>query len=164
MKEKELKEYYSIVDDILKNKEFIKRKEFPHHGEESVYTHSLRVSMLAYKIAKKLKVNKEDAAIAGLLHDMYHQPWQTKTEKTKFFKQHGFTHAKEALDTANLHFKDKLNKKIEDAILRHMFPLNIIPPKYTTGWIVTISDKLISLEVLKDIKNLPKYLGFIKKK
>ena len=30
-----------------------------------------------------------------------------------------------------------------------MFPLNIALPKYKESWIVTISDKLVSLEVMK---------------
>ena len=41
-----------------------------------------------------------------------------------------------------------LNKKIENAILRHMFPLNIIPPRYKEAWIVSVVDKLVSLEVI----------------
>ena len=48
-------EYLTIVEDILNNKEFQKRKKYNHHGGKSVYDHSLEVSFLAYKISKKLK-------------------------------------------------------------------------------------------------------------
>ena len=50
-------EYYSIINDILKNEEFQKRKNFMHHGNQSVYDHSLSVSKKAYLISKKLNLN-----------------------------------------------------------------------------------------------------------
>ena len=44
--------------------------------------------------------------ISRFLHDFYDKPWQSnnhklvKQEKVKFFKQHGFVHAKEAAKNA----------------------------------------------------------------
>lgn len=143
------KEYYEIVDVILKHPEFIKRKEYKHHGEISVYEHSLKVSKKAYKMAKKHKKDYKSAAIGGLLHDFYHNPWQENTEKKKFFKKHGFVHAREALENARNVFPQLMNDRVENIILRHMFPLNIKPPKYIEGWYVTLADKIVSLEVLR---------------
>ncbi len=157
-------EFIQIARIIIEHEEYIKRKDFPHHGEETVYQHSMKVAYVGYIIAKKLGANYNDVVIAGLLHDFYTTPWQDNTEKVTFFKQHGFVHASEALDNSKLYFEEYLNKYIEDAIKKHMFPLNIIPPKYLTSWIVTLSDKYVSLEVLKDVKNLPKYIGIKKKK
>ena len=37
-----------------------------------------------------------------------------------------------------------MNKRIENSIVRHMFPLNIIPPKYKEGWVITYADKVLS--------------------
>lgn len=157
-------EYYDIVKDILENKEFQKRKEYPHHEDESVYEHSLKVSILAYRLAKKNGFDYRSAAIGGLLHDFYSEPWQNKKKKTKLFKMHGFVHAKEALENSLKHFPNLVNDRVANIILRHMFPLNIIPPKYKESWVVTMVDKLCSLEVLKHPKSYPKYLGFNKKK
>ena len=42
-----------------------------------------------------------------------------------------------------------------------MFPLTL-PPKYYEGWIVTIADKVVSLEVFKNPKELYKYIGLNK--
>lgn len=56
-----------------------------------------------------------------------------------------------------------MNEKIEDIILRHMFPLNIRPPRYLESWIVTLSDKYVSMEVIKDVKHLHHYVGIKKK-
>jgi len=142
------KEYYEIVEEILEHPEFKKRNTYTHHGKITVYDHSLAVSKLSYRIAKKIKVDYKAAAIGGLLHDFYYEPWQNNKVKKKFFKKHGFVHAKEAADNSNRYFKKYMNKKVENIILRHMFPLNIKPPKYIESWIVTIADKCISLEVI----------------
>ena len=157
------KEYLDIVLDILYNPEFKKRKSWIHHENCSLYEHSLAVSYISYKIAKRKGWNYQDAAIGGLLHDFYYRPWQEHLdEKVPFFKQHGFVHAKEALENSRIYFPQHLNPRIENIILRHMFPLNIIPPKYKEGWLVTYVDKKLSLNVVIDIKNLPKYLGLIR--
>lgn len=155
----EAMEYYNIIYDILKNSEFQKRKKYKHHGDITVYDHSLAVSKLSYIIAKKLKCDYKSAAIGGLLHDFYKEPWQENKQKKSFFKKHGFTHAKDAMDNSYIYFNNLMNKKIENIILRHMFPLNKIPPKYIEGWIVNLSDKYISLEVFKNYKFLYRLLG-----
>ena len=151
MKRKEKKdlEYNLIIKDIINSEEFQKRKNFSHHGKISVYDHSLSVSKKAYKIAKFFKLDYKSAAIAGLLHDFYEKPWQDDKTKYPFFKQHGFTHAQNALINSQKYYHEYLNETIENAILRHMFPLNIVPPKYKVGWIVTLSDKIVSMEVFK---------------
>lgn len=144
------KEYYEIVKDILESDEFQKRKTYPHHGNITVYEHSIRVSYLAYKVSKYFKsVDTRCVAIGALLHDFYDEPWQGKLPKKPFFKKHGFVHAKQALINSEKLYPSHLNDKIKDIIKKHMFPLNITPPKYKESWIVTICDKMISLEVLK---------------
>jgi uncharacterized protein len=52
-----------------------------------------------------------------------------------------------------------MNKRISNIILRHMFPLNIVPPRYIEGWVVTYVDKKVSMDVFVNIKAIPKYLG-----
>lgn len=151
-------EYLEIVAEILDNEEFQRRKEYHHHENRSVYCHSLTVSYYSYLIAKKIRLDYSSAAIAGLLHDFYYDDWQLT--KTKGFKNmHGFVHAKQALENSEKHFPDLLNDKISDSIKKHMFPLTIMPPKYFEGWIVTMVDKVISLEVFKSPKKLYKYIG-----
>jgi len=162
-------EYYLIVDKILENPEFQRRKTFEHHGTITVYDHSLAVSKLAYKLAKLTKQDYKAAAISGLLHDFYYKPWQVKKEKNKtnkeekkkFLEKHGFVHAREAMENSKKYFPEYMDKKVENAILRHMFPLNKIPPKYIVGWIVTIADKCVSCEVILH-PSFFKYLMFNK--
>ena len=157
-----LEEYYEIINNILENPEFQKRKTYAHHGKITVYDHSLAVSKLSYKIAKKLKRDYKAAAIGGLLHDFYYEPWQGNTKKTKFFKKHGFVHASEARDNSYQYFPEYMNEKIENIIIRHMFPLNITPPKYIESWVVTIADKWVSCEVIFNPSFFKYLFGFRK--
>lgn len=159
------KEYLEIIAVILNHPEFQKRKEYPHHENESVYEHCLKVSKLAYKIAKKLRLkNPEEIAIGALLHDFYSEPWQDKHEKKPILQKHGFVHAKEAAQNAKKYFPEIMNERIEDMIRCHMFPLNIRPPKYLGSWIVNISDDIVSLNIFLHPSELPKYVGIKRKK
>ena len=154
------KEYLKIVSPILNSPEFKRRKKWMHHEGVSLYEHLLIVSYLSYKICKKYNFHYKDAASGGLLHDFYYRSWQDNLgDKKPFFKQHGFIHAKEAMYNSYKFFPKYMNKRICNIILRHMFPLNIIPPRYKEGWVVTYVDKKVSMEVFVNIKAIPKYLG-----
>ena len=156
------KEFLSYVQEILDSDEFKKRKKFEHHENESVYDHSLKVAYDSYLYAKKHKLNVRDISIGGLLHDFYYKPWKEDHEKKPLLKKHGFVHAKEALENSHKHFPHLMNDRIDNIILRHMFPLNIKPPKYKESWVVTMMDKKDSLSVLKHPSAWPSYLGFKK--
>lgn len=151
------KEYYNYAKDILRNSEFQRRKDFLHH-QDSVYEHSIKVSMIAYKISKYLSkyfpISTEDVVVSALLHDFYLKPWRDNRGTW-----HGFTHGKIASNNASNFFAHKMNDTILNSIRCHMFPLTIFPPKYYEGWIVTLADKIVSLEVFKKPKELPRYIG-----
>ena len=54
------------------------------------------------------------------------------------------------------YFPEYENKRITNSIKRHMFPLNIVPPRYKEGYIVTMVDKFNSFKELpsaSDLKN-----------
>lgn len=162
-------EYYKTVQPILEHPEFIKRKEFVHHESCSVFDHCLMVSIISYSWAKALGWDYKSAAIGGLLHDFYNEPWQNKDhkvccERKKIHEKHGFIHASQAAKNAKKYFPDMVTPKVDNIIRRHMFPLNIIPPKYRESWIVTMADKYTSLDVLKSPKEWPKYLGLTRNK
>ena len=158
-------EFMSIISPIITHPEFIKRKEYMHHENQSVYEHSINVSYIVFKMAKKRKhIDLKSSVIGALLHDFYYKPWQGNKDHKPLFKKHGFVHAKEALENSRIYFKEYLNPIVENCILRHMFPLNIHPPKYKEAWLVTLADKIDSLKIFKHPKSLPKYLGIKKKK
>lgn len=151
-----LDEWYKIAYPIISHPEYQRRKTFRHHGDTSVYNHSINVSIKSYVMAKKLNLDYKSATIAGLLHDFYESPWQDVTIKQPFFKKHGFTHAENALKNSRIYFKKYLNPCIENSIKRHMFPLNIIPPKYKEGLVLTMVDKMVSIDMITSKESIAK--------
>lgn len=129
------KEYEILIDDILKNEDFMKIDEIEHHGTSRL-THSMRVSYYSYKLAKKLKLNYSDVARAGLLHDFF-MSYEDRTSKERFLST--FTHPKYALINATNNFE--LNSREKDIIRTHMFPINFAVPKYAESWLVSFVDK-----------------------
>lgn len=136
------KEYYSIIQDILANDEFLKLKNFYHHNS-SIYDHSLKVSYLSYLISKKLKFDYVSAARGGLLHDFFLYDWRNhdlpELAKNKY---HGLEHPKIALKNSMDQFE--LSKIEKDIIIKHMWPLTILPPRYKESFVVTFVDKYIA--------------------
>lgn len=134
-------QYVNIINHIIDNDDFNKIKDIKHHGGNRL-EHSLKVSYYSYKIAKKLKLDYEDVARAGLLHDFYlGQVNEQKKIKDKVLL---FTnkHPNEALDNSSKYFE--LSDKEQDIIVSHMFPIDIKIPKYAESWIVSIVDKFVS--------------------
>jgi len=152
-------EWFEIVEHILLNDEFQRRKIFPHHHNMTVWDHSILVSFKSFLLAKQVKADEKICAIAGLLHDFYPWSWintkeleefengkyleENKRKKT-FFELHGFTHGKAASINYVKFFPELENKKITNSIKNHMFPLTIVPPRYKEGIIITIIDKINS--------------------
>ena len=128
--------------DIFKSETFLKEKEFHHHGKISTYEHSINVAYIALKIAIKLniKVDYRSLLRGALLHDLYLYDWHKYEKRHRF---HGFKHARFAYINASKEFN--LNKIEKDIILKHMFPLNIIPPLFKESYIVTLADKISTL-------------------
>ncbi len=162
-----MNEYYHYVSPILNCEEFKKRKLYQHHENDSVYSHSIKVSILAYKIAKFFRLDSYSVAIGSLLHDFYDEPWQiegnlVERKNKNILRGHGFIHANQALKNSRIYFPELMNNKVEDIIKKHMFPLNVLPPSYLESWIVTLCDKYVSLDIFKDPKQIPKYIGIKK--
>ena len=142
-------EFYEIIEPILLASEMQKRKKYPHHINESVYAHVLRVSFDCYKIGKKLHMDYRSLAIAGLLHDFYERPWQGQKEKKPFLQNHAFTHAKEAVNNAKKFFGSEIvTPKVESIMITHMFPLNRRIPRCREAWLLTLVDKADSIDFI----------------
>lgn len=139
------KEFNKITEDILYHPEFLKLKTLRHHKKD-IYHHVVRVSYLSFHWAKKFKLDSVAAARGGLLHDFFVYDWryEGQVKKKRLFEKHGFTHAREALENAQTHFD--ISEKEADIIIKHMFPLNPVPPKYAESWIVTLVDKYVTTQ------------------
>lgn len=136
-----LKKYGS---DILHSDGMCAEKSFIQHSSVSCYEHSVNVAQKSLRVAKflkrfSIKVNEKSLVRGALLHDYFLYDWHEKQHGL-----HGFKHAKRALKNAETDFK--LNDIEKNIIKRHMFPLNICPPKYRESWIVCLADKLSALD------------------
>ena len=129
-------EFSKIINDILNHSSFQNLKSYKHHYIWTRYEHCLSVSYHSYLICKFLKLDYKSATRAALLHDFFFYDCENKLTRPK---KHIQNHPKQALENAKKFFE--LNKKEEDIILKHMWPLTFSPPKYLESFIVTLVDK-----------------------
>lgn len=133
----DLEEYEKYVYDLIFHPSVQTMKQYKHHSSVTCFDHSVRVSLYSYLVCKHLGLDYRSAARGGLLHDLFLYDWRnTKLESGK----HGFVHPKIALNNAAMFFK--LNNIEKDIIIKHMFPLTIIPPTYKESIVVCLVDKI----------------------
>lgn len=113
-------------------------KSYIQHGSTSVYEHSVKVAYTSLYFARRFRLNIDEKSLirGALLHDYFLYDWH---EKDKSHRLHGFYHPSTALRNAKEDFD--LNPIEENMIVRHMFPLTPIPPRYKEAWILCLADK-----------------------
>jgi uncharacterized protein len=137
--------------DILRSPTVKSQADFIQHGGVSILNHTVRVACLSLKIAQKLNilVDLRSLVRGALLHDYFLYDWH---EHDKSHKLHGFRHARRAFENASRDFE--LNDVEKNIILRHMYPLTLVPPRYVESIIVSISDKLCALQEIFFMRKL----------
>ncbi len=140
-------EYMKILimaygEDIIKSKYMQEQKKYIQHGNVSVFDHCVGVASVATYISIFLPIKLNERALirGALLHDYFLYDWHIRDDSHKL---HGFRHAKVALINAERDFS--LCKIEKDIIKKHMFPLNIAPPRYLESIIVCIADKICAV-------------------
>ena len=134
-------EYIELIDSYLNDEYVQSLKNIPHHDSNRL-DHSLKVSYLAYKMCKKMNLNYESAAKAGLLHDFYFNRIEEEKyirDKVKLFTNE---HPEDAVKNASERFH--LTALEKDIILTHMWPVSTHIPKYIESFVVSLSDKIFS--------------------
>ena len=134
-------EYLYIINHILENSEFQQMNNIKHHNTTRM-DHSLKVSYYSYKIAKSLRLDYEDVARAGLLHDFYTEEIRKCNKIKDKILLFSTKHPEEAVINASNNFE--LSEKEVDIIESHMFPVDYRVPKYAESWIVSLVDKVLS--------------------
>lgn len=135
-------EYLECVRDILDSKVFQSMDQFIQHGHTTCKEHCIQVSYIAYEMCRNRGWDSRSAARAGLLHDLFLYDWHTHAKETgEYF--HGFTHPRVAMNNAVRYFE--VTEKEQNMILRHMWPLTPILPKYKEGYTILYADKLCGL-------------------
>lgn len=143
--------YMECVYDILGSPVVKQMNDYIQHGNTTTLKHCIDVSYVSYKICRSYGFDYRSAARGGLLHDLFLYDWHGYAKRTgNYF--HGFTHPQVALHNAKHFFE--LNHNEQDIIVKHMWPLTVIPPKSPEGYVVMYADKYCGLiETVKRIKN-----------
>lgn len=134
-------EYLRITGNILDNPDFLQMQNIKHHNSNRL-DHSLKVSYYAYKIAKRLHLDYEDVARAGLLHDFYLERTVDYSKFKDKVKLYTIGHPQDAIKNASKYYQ--LSAKEKDIIATHMFPLDFRIPKYMESWVVNLVDSFVS--------------------
>lgn len=149
IEDKEEIEFNSIIEELIQNDTVQQMKNYRQHFQTSCFDHCKTVAYYSYKMCKRLGLDYTSAARAGMLHDLFLYDWRKPRPDGKGL--HGFRHPRVALNNAMRLFE--LNKIEQDAILKHMWPLTVILPKYKESYIITIADKYATfLENKQSIK------------
>ena len=90
--------------------------------------------------------NEKELIRGALLHDYFLYDWHIKGNRPKGL--HGYTHPTTAYRNASKRIN--LTPIESDIIMKHMFPLTPIPPKFFESYVVCLVDKVCSTcETLK---------------
>ena len=118
-------------------------KTFLQHGTVSVFEHSINVACLCLWIALLMKCSVSYAALVkgALLHDYFLYDWHLPDRTHRL---HGFTHPRRAAENAERDFG--LTRVERDMIRTHMFPMTLIPPRYTESRILCAADKIVAAQ------------------
>lgn len=136
-------QFFSLAHEIVTSAGYDTIRRLNHH-DASLADHSVAVAYYAFIIARALGLRKNLVQLArgALLHDFFHYDWHVS--KPRSGGLHGFDHPREALENAEAAY-GPLSRLERDIVLRHMWPLTPIPPRYPESLIVCMVDKAVSI-------------------
>lgn len=147
MKENDL--IYLYGADILQSAGMLREKDFVQHADLSCYEHSLNVARQSLRLGELLRIRFDRRSLVrgALLHDYFLYDWHLKDPA---HYRHAWKHAGRALMNAERDFS--LNEVERDIIEKHMFPMNLRPPRYRESILVCLVDKFCTAhEVLSHL-------------
>lgn len=136
--------YIECISDLFFTPEVQSLKEFEQHLEINRLQHITSVSYISFRICRRLGLDWRTAARGGILHDLFYYDWR---ENDWSHRPHGYLHPGFALKNAR-DLCGPLDKKTENIIIRHMWPLTPIPPRYPEAIIVSMADKYCATKEL----------------
>ena len=138
--------YLDLVRPLLDTDEVQSMGQWNHHFGVTTFEHSLFVSYVAFRIARKLHMDYYAAARAGLLHDLYlYSPYRSDSHPGN----QCFYHPIAALENAKALVPD-LTDAEQNSIVSHMWPLAYHMPRCKLAFVISFADKLCAtLEITK---------------
>lgn len=133
--------YIKLMRGLLTTPEVRSMQQWNHHFGVTCYEHSLFVSYVAFRLARRWRMDYYAAARAGLLHDLYlYSPY----DPTSHPGNQCFYHPVAALRNAKALVPD-LSEQEANSIISHMWPLAVHMPRCRLAIIINLSDKFCAL-------------------
>lgn len=133
-------EFENCINDFLRDGNVYSMDKFIQHSDVTCLEHCFNVAYNSFLICRFFGLDYKSAARGALLHDFFLYDWHvTKPEKGL----HAFSHPYIALKNADKIFD--LNEMEKDIIVKHMWPLTVVLPRYRESLIVSFSDKFCAL-------------------
>ncbi len=141
--------FVGCVRDLLDTAEVQSMRSIPHHPGMSCYHHSVFVSYVAFRLARRWGLDYMAAARAGLLHDLY---LYDSRDKSQYEGNQCFAHPVAALKNAEK--LTELSAKEQNIIISHMWPLSRRMPHCKEAVVVNLADKLCATAEVSGIYHL----------
>ena len=131
------------IRELAHEGRFYEEKAAMQHGCMTIYQHSIHVAYVSLFLMEKWHIPLDEISLVkgALLHDYFLYDWHKNDASHRL---HGFHHPNTALRNALRDYK--LNKREENMIARHMFPLTPIPPGCREAWLVCLADKWCAMK------------------
>lgn len=130
-------EFFSLISDLYFTEEIQGQAQYIQHADINRLQHMTSVAYMSYVRAKEEGCDYKSVARAGILHDLVYYDWHVAGDGSH--RLHGYRHPRFALKNAKV--LCELSPLEEGIIIRHMWPLTVIPPKSKEGMILSIVDK-----------------------
>lgn len=127
--------------DILGSQGMLLSQSFRQHGDVSVALHCFFAAVMCVRLARALALRVDTRALVrgALLHDYFLYDWHDPDPSHRL---HGFRHAGFALRNAGRDFS--LGPIERNMIASHMFPMNLVLPRFRESLLLCLADKICS--------------------
>ena len=126
---------------ILGSQGMLLSQSFRQHGDVSVALHCFFAAVVCVRLARALALRVDTRALVrgALLHDYFLYDWHDPDPSHRL---HGFRHAGFALRNAGRDFS--LGPIERNMIASHMFPMNLVLPRFRESLLLCLADKICS--------------------
>lgn len=140
-------EFFEAMDGLYDSDEVQGLKQYIQHADITRLQHITSVAYISYLASKRFGLDINATSKGAILHDLFYYDWHEAGDGSH--RLHGYRHPGFALKNARALCDNKLSKKEEDIIYKHMWPLTVLPPRYPESFIVSMADKYCAaLEVI----------------
>lgn len=134
-------EFNEIVGELRSTPEVQSLRTLHHHRNTNRYDHTMRVAELSFRWAKRLHMDKNAAARAAILHDLFYHDNTCRPANYRGWA--AVKHPEEAV--VNARKLTTLSPKEENIILSHMWPASRHAPHSREAVLVNVIDDIVAV-------------------